>query len=264
MIYQTIIVDRAQGVATVTLNRPEKLNSFNKRMVDEFANLWQELSEDDEIRVIVLRAALESRAFSTGHDRLSEEQDSIFHPNLWTSTDPGTKLGPKQNNCWKPVIAAVHGMACGGAFYWLNECDILICSEDATFFDPHVTFGMTSAVEAIGALERMPYGELMRMVLLGNDERICAATALRIGLVSEVVSQGTLWERAHVLAIRIAEKSPAAIQGSVRAIWEAKDAPRASALQIAFRYCQLGNSVSMGQAEHTAPKGGAKRGFELR
>src|SRR3546814_7578015 len=50
-------------------------------------------------------------------------------------------------NCWKPVIAAVHGMAAGGAFYWLNESDIIICSEDATFFDPHVTYGMTSALE---------------------------------------------------------------------------------------------------------------------
>src|SRR3546814_10280671 len=92
-------------------------------------------------------------------------------------------------NCWKPVIAAVHGMAAGGAFYWLNESDIIICSEDATFFDPHVTYGMTSALEPIGMTYHMPLHDVLRMVLLGNDERIGAGTALRIGLVSEITTR---------------------------------------------------------------------------
>src|SRR3546814_14110778 len=76
--------------------------------------------------------------------------------NIWHVEDPGNTLGPKSVNCWKPVIAAVHGMAAGGAFYWLNESDIIICSEDATFFDPHVTYGMTSALEPIGMTYHMP------------------------------------------------------------------------------------------------------------
>jgi enoyl-CoA hydratase/carnithine racemase len=100
-------------------------------------------------------------------------------------------------------------MAAGGAFYWLNESDIIICSEEATFFDPHVTYGMTSALEPIGMTYHMPLHDVLRMVLLGNDERIGAGTALRIGLVSEILTLDDLWPRAHELATVIAAK-PAA------------------------------------------------------
>ena len=80
---------------------------------------------------------------------------------------------------WKPLIVAVHGMCAGGAFYWLNECDVAICSDDATFFDPHTTYGMASALEPAALLRRISFGEVMRMALFGNDERISAARALR-------------------------------------------------------------------------------------
>src|SRR3546814_7171411 len=78
-------------------------------------------------------------------------------------------------------------MCAGGAFYFLNEADIIICSEESTFFDPHVNFGMVSACEPVGAMARMPLSEVQRMVLLGNHERISAETALRISLVTEVL-----------------------------------------------------------------------------
>src|SRR3546814_9246768 len=88
----------------------------------------------------------------------STRTDTLFpYTTLFRST-----LGPKSMNCWKPVIAAVHGMAAGGAFYWLNESDIIICSEDATFFDPHVTYGMTSALEPIGMTYHMPLHDVDR------------------------------------------------------------------------------------------------------
>src|SRR3546814_20244075 len=100
----------------------------------------------------VLRAA-PGKAWCTGVDVKESQkpgQAVVELDNIWHCEDPGNTLGPKSMNCWKPVIAAVHGMAAGGAFYWLNESDIIICSEDATFFDPHVTYGMTSALEPIG------------------------------------------------------------------------------------------------------------------
>jgi enoyl-CoA hydratase/carnithine racemase len=168
-------------------------------------------------------------------------------------------LGPKANRCWKPVVCAVHGMAAGGAFYWLNEADILICSEDASFFDPHVTYGMTAALEPIGATYRMPLGDVLRMVLLGNDERISAATALRIGLVSEVVALETLWTRADELARMIAAKPPAATQGSVRAIWESLDLPRSTALRLGLKYCQIGNPVGEAQIDLAGIAGQTRR-----
>lgn len=111
-------------------------------------------------------------------------------------------------------------MAASGAFYWLNEADILICCDDATFFDPYVTYGMTAAREPIGATYRMPLVNVLRMALLGSDERNSALTVMRIGLVSEVVENEKLWSRAQELAELIAAKPTAATAGTVKAIWE--------------------------------------------
>jgi enoyl-CoA hydratase/carnithine racemase len=161
------------------------------------------------------------------------------------------------------VICAVHGMAAGGAFYWINEADIVICSEDATFFDPHVTYGMTAALEPIGATYRMPLGDVLRMALLGNDERISAMTALRLGLVTEVVENDKLWDRAQALAEIVAAKPPAATAGTVKAIWESLDMPRSVALRTALKYCQIGNPVGTAQVDRAALMG-TKQGYTVR
>jgi enoyl-CoA hydratase/carnithine racemase len=145
---------------------------------------------------------------------------------------------------WKPFIVAVHGMAAGGAFYWLNEADIAICSEDATFFDPHLKFGKLSSVEPIGALGRIPYQEISRMVLLADEERISAQTALRISLVTEITSNEGLWPRAQEIAASIAAREPLPTQGSVRALWEAQSLPRQQAVSNAVKYIQISKSKS--------------------
>jgi enoyl-CoA hydratase/carnithine racemase len=178
--------------------------------------------------------------------------------------DPGEYLGPRANKLWKPVVTAVHGMACGGAFYWINESDIVICSDDATFFDPHVTYGLTAALEPIGATYRMPLGDVLRMALLGNDERISATTALRMGLVSEVVAQEQLWSRAHELAARIAAKPPAATQGTVRAIWESLELPRSAALGMGMSYTTIGNPIGTSQVSREALMADKNKKFDVR
>jgi enoyl-CoA hydratase/carnithine racemase len=263
--FETIIVEKADHIATVTINRPESFNTFTRRMLAEFEYLWKNIAEDDDVHCVVLRAA-KGRAFSTGADVKAgaEPGGNIFHDNLWTRRDPGEALGPKHNKCWKPVVCAVHGLAGGGAFYWINESDIIICSEDAAFFDPHVTFGMTAALEPIGATYRMPLGDVLRMTLLGNDERISAHTALRIGLVTEVIENDRLWDRAHELATKIAAKPPAATQGSVRAIWESLDQHRTIALQTGLSYCFLGNPIGQAQVDRWSLMGKGKVQFELR
>jgi len=161
------------------------------------------LRADPDVRVMVLRAA-PGRAFCSGVDvkegwRVPGEDRTPFD-----QEDPGEWLGPKSNKVWKPFIVAVHGMAAGGAFYWLNEADIVICTEDATFFDPHLKFGKISAVEPIGAMGRIPLQEITRMVLLADAERIGAATALRISLVTEVTTHKPCGPRAQELAAMIA------------------------------------------------------------
>lgn len=260
--FTTILYEKgADKVATVTINRPAAMNSFDAVMMAEFTALWRLVSLDDDVHAVVLRAA-PGRAFSTGID-VKQPSPVAVVTNVWSQADPGEALGPKHNRCWKPVVAAVHGMCAGGAFYWINECDVILCSDDATFFDPHVTYGMTAALEPIGLLQRMPLGEVLRMALLGNDERIGAATALRIGLVSEVTSLDGLWPRAHELAATIAAKPAAAVQGTVRAIWEALDLPRQAALQMALKYTQIGNPIGKAQVDRWAVQGKGK-GFTIR
>ncbi|GAA3527001.1 enoyl-CoA hydratase/isomerase family protein [Amycolatopsis ultiminotia] len=243
MNLKTVRYEVAEHVATITLNRPEVMNSFNQATLDDFAQIWATVKSDDDVHVVVLRAAGE-RAFCTGVD-VKEGIDR--HPNVWTRSDPGEQLSPKLNRVWKPVVCAVHGMAAGGAFYWINESDIVICSDDATFFDPHVSYGMTAALEPIGLARRVPLGEALRIALLGLDERMSPERALQIGLVSEILPRSRLWPRAAELAGLIAAKPPAAIQGTVRAIWESLDSTRTQALHTGLSYTLLGNPV--GQAE---------------
>jgi enoyl-CoA hydratase/carnithine racemase len=244
----TVIYDVSGHVATVTLNRPEVMNSFNQAMRGEFSLIWRTVREDDDVHAVVLRAAGE-RAFCTGVD-VKEGID--IPPNVWTQTDPGEQLSPKLNQVWKPVICCVQGMAAGDAFYWINESDIVICSDDATFFDPHVSYGMTAALEPIGLVRRIPLGETLRIALLGLDERLSAARALQIGLVSEVVPSERLWSRGDEIARIIAAKPPGAIQGTVRAIWESLDSTRSQALRTGLSYTQLGNPVGQAQIDRSA------------
>jgi enoyl-CoA hydratase/carnithine racemase len=140
------------------------------------------------------------------------------------------------------VIVAVQGMCAGGAQYFLNEADIIICSEDATFFDPHASSGIVSSLEPAGMVARgVPLGEVLRWALMGSEERITATTALRIGLVSEVVPRAELHARGREIALSIASREPAPIQGTVKAIWESLELSRSAALTRGSLYTRLGN-----------------------
>jgi len=243
--FETLLFDKTPDkVATITINRPDRANTFNRKMCDEFRYLWREISEDGEINAIVLRAA-EGKAFSAGVDSTmlgAINADGILLSNhLWGMRDPGEALSPKFNHCWKPMICAVHGICAGGALYFINESDVVICSPEAQFVDPHVTYGMTSAVEPIGLRWRIPMTEVLRMSLMGNDERLGAETALRISLVSEIVERERLWARAHEIAAKIAAKPTAATQGTVRAMWESLDMTRTVGINNALKYCVIGN-----------------------
>jgi E-phenylitaconyl-CoA hydratase len=237
---QTLEFDVADHVATVTLNRPEKLNSFTEQMASELAAVWARVREDDDIRVAVLRASGE-RAFSTGID--VSEGTWWTHQPIFNQEDPGAFLGPKAHRVWKPVIAALHGIVAGGAMYFVNECDFAICAETTTFFDPHANAGIVSALEPMGMLALgVPYGEVMRWALLGSEERLTAQTALRIGLVTEIVPGDQLHSRAVELACEIAARRPEGIQGTVRAMWEARDLPPSTAARHGMSYTHLGNA----------------------
>jgi len=222
MELETLDYREADGVAIVTLNRPEVHNAFNEKMQTELRDTWQQLRSNDDVRAIVLTAAGD-RAFCTGIDRSevpAEEGDYYFTP--YTYDDPGLVIGPRSQDLWKPIVAAVNGIACGGGFYLLGESDILIASENATFFDPHVTYAMPAVFEPNLMLDKMPFGEAMRMTLMGAHERISAARAHEIGLITEVVPFEELRDRAIEIATIIAGQPAAAIQASLRTLWAAR------------------------------------------
>jgi enoyl-CoA hydratase/carnithine racemase len=235
--YETLVYEETDAVAWVTLNRPERLNSFNTKMAEEIHSVWRGLRYNDGIRCVVLTGAGD-KAFCTGIDR-GEDVPQPGSP--FMMDDPGLLLGPKSACLWKPVIAAVNGMACGGAFYFLGEVEFTIAADHATFFDPHVTYGMTAAFEPILMRQYMPFAEIMRLTLMGNHERMSAARAFQIGLVSEVVAGEALRERAGNVAAAIASQPAVAVEGTVRALWSAMELSRSQAYQMADTIIALGN-----------------------
>jgi enoyl-CoA hydratase/carnithine racemase len=246
--FETILldIDAADHVATITLNRPERLNAFNRTMCEEIARAWRIVKLDESVHAVVLRAA-GNRAFSAGLDITTPYGQP---ENIWNHEDPGEALSPKWQKMWKPVVCAVQGMCTAGAFYFINESDVVICSDEATFFDSHVSAGLVCALEPIGLMRRIGLGDTLRIALMGNDERVSADTALRIGLVTEVVAAEQLWNRAHEIAATIAAKPPSATQGTVKAIWESLDKPYRAALEQGLIYTRLGNPI--GTAELAA------------
>ncbi len=241
----TVTYELDHGVATVTLNRPESLNSFTETMCDEIASVWQHVRFCADVRCVILTGA-GSKAFCTGIDRgeipLDAEYDGLVYD------DPGRRLGARAQECWKPIIGAVNGMACGGAFYLLGDVDFIVAAEHATFFDPHVTYGMAAVFEPSVLLHRMHVGELSRLMLLGAHERLSAATACEVGLVSEVVPADELMPAARRLAATIASQPAYAVQATVRALWAARNLARGQMLQAGNAFLAMGTRSSQLEA----------------
>jgi enoyl-CoA hydratase/carnithine racemase len=253
--YETILYEEVEGVAWVTLNRPDVHNAFNFQMQRELKDIWQRLRTNDDMRCAVLTGAGD-KAFCVGIDRSEvmgdwENADDVGRTSAtgvggvsatpWHFDDPGDNIGPKTNDLWKPVIAAVNGMACGGAFYMLGEVEFIIAAEHATFFDPHVSFGMTACFESMHMLQKMPFGEIMRVALLGSSERMTAQRAHQVGLVSEIVRAEDLHNAVAWAANEIAKSPAVAIQGTVRSIWMAQELSRMQALDAARVLIRLGS-----------------------
>ncbi len=268
--YETILFEEREGVAWVTLNRPEVLHAFNRQMQEDLAAAWWRIMQTDELRCAVLTATGE-KAFCVGIDREetigSDEVAAGGKPGYvtpWFYDDPGRRLGPKSNHLWKPVIAAVNGMACGGAFYLLGEVDFIIAADHATFFDPHVTYGMTAAYEPIQLLQKMPLQEVLRMALLGGHERMSAERAREVGLVSQVVPGTDLLDTATWAAEAIASAPPLVIQGTQRAIWMAQEVARAQALDLAYLYTNIGTDPQVLFANQQEFAAGRRVAWRLR
>jgi enoyl-CoA hydratase/carnithine racemase len=266
--HETLLYEVADGVAWVTLNRPEVHNAFNRQMQTELKSVWRALRHDADVRCVVLTGAGE-KAFCSGVDRTEtmghwldepepdgEGTGTIAAASTWNFDDPGENLGPKANDLWTPVIAAVNGIACGGAFYMLGEVEFIIAAEHATFFDPHVSYGMAACFESMHMLQKMPFHEIARLALLGAHERLSAARAYEIGLVSEVVPSTQLRERVEWAARAIASAPAIAIQGTVRALWTARELSRRQALDMGKALIRAGSDpVSLREGQRAFASG---------
>ncbi|MFJ8025434.1 enoyl-CoA hydratase/isomerase family protein [Streptomyces sp. NPDC096311] len=206
-----LLVERDGHVVVLTINRPERLNAFSRSVRGKLTELWPQLDADPEVRAVVVTAAGD-RAFSSGGD-VSELDGPEDYP----------RYTARQAGVFTPTITAVNGMCASAGLHFVADADIVICSENATFFDTHVHVGQVSALEPIGLARRVPLGEVLRMVALGKAYRIDARRALELGLVSEVVPGEKLRERAVELGHIIASASPAAVRASLRAVWESLD-----------------------------------------
>lgn len=250
MTFETILYETSEDkVATITLNRPDVLNAFDRQMCEEMRAAWKQVKDDPNVNAVVLRAAGD-RAFSSG---LDTKKPYGQPDDIWNHEDPGELLSPKWQQCWKPVVCAVHGICTAGALYFVNEADVVVCSPDATFFDSHVTYGLVSALEPVGLMRKIGLAETLRIALMGNDERVTAETAMRLGLVTEIVERDSLWSRAHEIAAAIARKPSAATQGTVRAIWESLDRPYRAAMQQGLIYTRVGNPIGQQQIAEKGP-----------
>ena len=217
------------GVALVTLNRPEALNSVDPEMRQLMHQTWDRIRNDDEILVTIITGAGE-KAFCTGSDlkKTMPSQDS-FARQVFASQNSGAMIAGLMMD--KPLIAAVNGYAMGGGMELALACDIRICSENAQFALSEVKVG---SLPGSGGTQRLPryIGMSDAMLMLLTGDRVDAAEALRNGLVSRVVPRAELVNAAKEIACKIAANAPLSVRAVKRMVQQGMDMPLAHAIDV--------------------------------
>ena len=224
MTYETLEVQAEGPVGWLVFNRPEASNAIDARMFVELEAAWAELEADPSVRAIVNTG--NGQAFQTGLDvkQLATDPDALRASSRQTR-DFALRMTSWHCGVTKPVIAAVNGTCAGGGLHFVADADIVVAAEDATFLDPHVSVGQVSAFETIGLIKKASMESVTRMALMAAHERLSAARAHQLGIVSEVVAASDLRDRARTLALSLAEHPPARIAAIKQALWSALEAP---------------------------------------
>ena len=216
MSYSTLLVDRAEAVLTVTVNRPQVLNALNAQVMSELDALATEIESDPDVRAVVLTGAGD-RAFVAGADinelRAMAGQGAAaatYVARLQAVTVRWERLS-------KPVVAAINGYALGGGCELAMAADVRLAAENARFGQPEINLGIIPGAGGTQRLPRLIGKGYAKLLVLGGDP-IDAQEALRIGLVQRVVPAGRLLEEAHALAAKLAAKAPIALRLAKEAI----------------------------------------------
>jgi enoyl-CoA hydratase/carnithine racemase len=235
MTFETLLFDVEDRVATITLNRPERHNAFDWTMAEELTRAWEAVKRDPDVTCAILTGAGDQALCSGVDVKAVVESGGFDRKDVPADEPPFRRMTALQNQCWKPVITAVNGMVCGGGLHFIADSDLVVCAENATFFDTHVRIGVLSALEPVGLARRIPLEAVLRLALLGGSERMTADEALKLGLVGEVVPQPDLMPRARELASKIAKHSPTALARSKQAIWQGLEMGLDDALKNAWQ-----------------------------
>lgn len=205
--FEQVAVITEKGIATVTLNRPDRYNALGGRIVDELGEVLEEMEKSGEVRVMILTGAGE-KAFCSGVDL--KERAAMDADERWAHNRTLNAFAERLARLQAPTIAAVNGLAFGGGLEITLACDFRISVEDARFALPEVGIGI---VPGAGGTQRLPrlVGPTRAKELILTGRRISAEVALEMGLVSKVVPRDSLMEEARALAGEIAANSPLAL-----------------------------------------------------
>ena len=214
MTYQTLLLERRDTIAVLTINRPDKLNALNDQVVGELHQAAIALAADDAVRGVILTGA-GPKAFVAGADIGDLAKQGVMDGRRRALS--GQQMLFAFERMGKPVLAAVNGFALGGGCELAMACHIRIASENARFGQPEVNLGITPGY---GGTQRLPriVGKGNALFLLLTGEHLNAQDALRIGLVSRVVPQDQLMAEAEKIMKTIVSKGPAALALTIEAV----------------------------------------------
>lgn len=204
-----LLVERYEGIVTVTLNRPEVMNSFDDELHREFPRLMADLDDDDDARVVILTGA--GRAFSAGGNTADFLRFREDYAARRQAMRQARKLVEAMLSTEIPVIAAVNGPAVGLGCTLATLCDVVFVAEETFLADPHVSVGL---VAGDGSAVTWPFltSLLKAKEYLLTGDRIPAATAVELGLANHAVPKADLLAEARKLAERIAKQPPQAVR----------------------------------------------------
>jgi len=230
--YNTIRLNKKDGIGYVTLNRPEVRNAFNQEMIDELRDALRRIDTDGEIRVLIVTGA--GKAFQAGAD-IAEL--SVMSPMVILRWNEGiVRINAGLEKLRQPVIAAINGAAMGGGLELAISCTLRIIAESAKMALPEVRLGI---IPGTGGTQRLPrlIGKGRAAELLLTGETISAREALDMGLVNRIAPDGDVVAAAEEMARRIMANAPIAVEMAKDALEIGKDLPLEHAVQYSQKNC---------------------------
>lgn len=228
MDFKYIIYEKSEGIATITLNRPEALNAFSKEVVEEIMQAVEDLRSDENVRVVVLTGAGE-KAFSAGADIKAMAGMTALKARELSLM--GEKLCLALENLEKPVIAALNGYALGGGLEVAMSCDLRIASENARMGQTEINIGLIPGWGGTQRLTRLiGRGKTKELVFTGG--MIDAKTAEQLGIINMVAPAGKFKETVRQFALELASKAPVAVRVAKALINKGADIGLDSALAL--------------------------------